>query len=197
MARPAVELAAVMNEMRSISGMKRRQGTTGVALGGGRRARGWGRPGWVGRSGKPGGGEAGLRDHLLSTQIVFVYCHTATMVKQVHPFTKLSPEEREKQIAPGDVWPVSSISFDKEKGEMVMTIRHHASATDMLKVPGSRELLGSAALWWASLTEKLYPLDAKDLAEQSKAFSWTPFSQQVEGLIEYLLQGTPAEQANR
>ena len=84
-------------------------------------------------------------------------CHAATMVKPIHPFTKLSPEERQKEITPGDVWPVSSISFDREKGEMVMAIRHHASATDMLKVPGSRELLGSAALWWASLTEKLYP----------------------------------------
>ena len=124
-------------------------------------------------------------------------CRAATMVKPIHPFAKLSPEERQKEVTPGDVWPVSSISFDREKGEMVMAIRHHASATDMLKVPGSRELLGSAALWWASLTEKLYPLDAKDLEEQSKAFSWTPFSQQVEGLIEYLLQGTPAEQANR
>ena len=125
------------------------------------------------------------------------FCRAATMVKAIHPFAKLSPEERQKEITPGDVWPVSSISFDREKGERVMAIRHQASATDMLKVPGSRELLGSAALWWASLTEKLYPLDAKDLAEQSKAFSWTPFSQQVEGLIEYLLQGTLAEQANR
>ena len=89
------------------------------------------------------------------------------MVKAIHPFAKLSPEERQKEITPGDVWPVSSISFDREKGEMVMAIRHHASATDMLKVPGSRELLGSAALWWASLTEKLYPLDAKDLAEEA------------------------------
>ena len=108
-------------------------------------------------------------------RLFFVSCHTATMVKPIHPFTKLSPEERQKQIAPGDVWPVSSISFDREKREMVMTIRHHASATDMLKVPGSRELLGSAALWWASLTEKLYHLDAKDLTEQSTAVSWDPF----------------------
>ena len=130
-------------------------------------------------------------------RMILFLCHAATMDKPIHPFTKLSQEERQKEITPGDVWPVSSISFDREKGEMVMAIRHHASATDMLKVPGSRELLGSAALWWASLTEKLYPLDAKDLAEQSTAFSWTPFSQQVEGLIEYLLQGTPAEQANR
>ena len=64
---------------------------------------------------------------------------------------------------------------------MVMSIRHHASATDLLKVPGSRELMGSAALWWASLTEKLYPLDAKDLDERSTAFSWTRSLNKLKG----------------
>ena len=57
-------------------------------------------------------------------------CQAATMVKPIHPFAELSPEECQKEITPGDVWPVSSISFDREKGEMVMAIRHHASATD-------------------------------------------------------------------
>ena len=57
-------------------------------------------------------------------------CQAATMVKPIHPFAELSPEECQKEITPGDVWPVSSISFGREKGEMVMANRHHASATD-------------------------------------------------------------------
>ena len=89
-----------------------------------------------------------------------------------HACSKKSPAEQLATLQPGDMWLVNTVAWDATADQLLLGVRHYEAGTGVKSVKATEPMLASMALWWATLTGSLQPLDAKNLLDRDPTHYW-------------------------
>lgn len=116
---------------------------------------------------------------------------TARLHMAPHPFAKKSHAEQLSSLRPEEIWPINTVSWDASADHLILGVRHHEAGTDVKAVRATEQMLSSTALWWATVTGGLQPLDQKLLTERDPTHYWGSYQDCMTVLVEHLQGSSP------
>ena len=107
-----------------------------------------------------------------------LYLSTASAAFRLWPPT-VSLAQKVAKIRPADVWPVNNIGWDMVQGQLLLTLKHHATKVELALVPASPEMLASLALWWHVAARAVLPLEKDHLRVHDANHHWGSYAEHI------------------